>query len=397
MILYILFIIVLFFLFLNKGTGVEGFTQDTVMNNTVNSNMVNNKMVNMVNSNLVNSNMVNNNSLINSNDDPITSENNLINSHSVNNSNINNNLVNNNLVNSQTVNNSNVNNSNVNNNPIKTISKSKQQKFENKKCLLVYYGGSFREGNIGTTISDTKYGYESQKHASISHAKLKRVLNERGYQTDILVNTRHTEYKDDLMNWYNPFNIILNNIPKRMHGKDYMIQSCIENINKLNKEDYNFIFFVRIDLFLKPDFYKILDTESNKIMFLANNYNPRNCKNIINKHGDPEVVDLFIYIPKKYYYILDNKFKLEHNSWVYYKKQYNLNNNDMTFMTTLKFDSNSIIDNNPYYVMGSRKENSELHINMNMNTCPKYMEKKQKYIENPTQYYLNKYTNFYLV
>ena len=39
----------------------------------------------------------------------------------------------------------------------------------------------------------------------------KKVLNEKGYQSDILVNTRDTVYKKDLMNWYNPFNIILNN------------------------------------------------------------------------------------------------------------------------------------------------------------------------------------------
>jgi hypothetical protein len=277
-----------------------------------------------------------------------------------------------------------------------TQDKKNKDTFENnKKCLLVYYGGSFREGNIGSTVSDTKYGYEAQKHASITHAKLKKVLNQKGFQTDILINTRHTEYKDDLMNWYNPFNIILNNIPTKMHGKDYMIQSCIQNINKLDKNEYQFILFIRIDLFLKPDFYKIINTESNKIMFLANNYNPRDCKNSINK--EPSIVDLFVYIPKKYYYILDNKFKLEHNSWLYYKKNYNLNDNDMAFMSTLKFDSNSIIDNNPYYVMGSRKENTEIHKNDNQKTCPKYIEKKQKYIDNPTQYYLNKYNNFYIV
>jgi hypothetical protein len=266
-----------------------------------------------------------------------------------------------------------------------------------KKCLLVYYGGSFREGNIGSTTSDTQYGYEAQKNASITHAKLKKVLNKKGYQTDIIINTRHTDYKSDLMKWYNPFNIIINNIPIKTHGKDYMIQSAVNNIDKLNKDDYDFILFVRIDLFLKPDFYKILNTESNKINFLANNYNPRDCKNIINKQGDPEIVDLFIYIPKKYYYMLDNKFKLEHNSWEYYKKTYKLSDNDMEFMTTLKFDSNSIIDNNPYYVMGSRKENTELHITEqdNQKQCLKYIENKQKYIDNPTKYYLNKYNTFY--
>jgi hypothetical protein len=266
-----------------------------------------------------------------------------------------------------------------------------------KKCLLVYYGGSFREGNIGSTTSDTQYGYDAQKNASITHAKLKKVLNKKGFQTDIIINTRHTDYKSDLMKWYDPFNIIINNIPIKTHGKDYMIQSAVNNIDKLNKEDYDFILFVRIDLFLKPEFYNVLNTESTKINFLANNYNPRDCKHIINKQGDPEIVDLFIYIPKQYYYILDNNFKLEHNSWEYYKQKYKLSDNDMEFMSTLKFDSNSLIDSNPYYVMGSRKENTELHITEQnkQNNCLKYVENKQNYINNPTEFYLNKYNTFY--
>ena len=63
------------------------------------------------------------------------------------------------------------------NNKSKKLDKTDKINENNKKCLLVYYGGSFREGNIGSTKSDTKYGYESQKHASISHLKLKKVLN----------------------------------------------------------------------------------------------------------------------------------------------------------------------------------------------------------------------------
>ena len=144
------------------------------------------------------------------------------------------------------------------------------------------------------------------------------------------------------MNWYNPFNIILNNIPTRVHGKDYMIQSCIQNINKLDKEDYKFILFIRIDLFLKPDFYKILNTESNKIMFLANNFDTNSCKT--KEKNNPVIVDLFVYIPKKYYYILDNKFNLNHNSWLFYKKVYKLTDNDLSFMTNDIFDSNSYMD-----------------------------------------------------
>lgn len=282
-----------------------------------------------------------------------------------------------------------------------TQDRTNKNTIENNKCLLVYYGGSFREGNIGTTISDTKYGYESQKHASITHAKLKRLLNKNGYQTDILINTRHTEYKDDLMNWYNPFNIILNNIPKRIHGKDYMIQSCIQNINKLDKEEYKFILFIRIDLFLKPDFYKILNTESNKIMFLANNYDPKLCINFTKKNN-PKIVDLIMFIPKKYYYILDSKFILNHDSWDYLKTQYKLKDNDISFMTNKMFDSNSMIDFNPYYLMSSRKENINNHttelfnINSPIKKCNRYSEITQQYMSNPTQKYINKYNNFYI-
>ena len=273
-----------------------------------------------------------------------------------------------------------------------------------KKCLLVYYGGSFREGNIGSTTTDTDYGYEAQKNASITHAKLKRVLNKKGFQTDIIINTRHTDYKKELMKWYNPFDIIINNIPLKLHGKDYMIQSAIKNIDKLNKKDYDFMLFIRIDLFLKPEFYKVLNTESDKINFLANNYDPVDCS-ILDKYKNPKIVDLIMLIPKKYYYVLDNKFNLNHDSWSYLKKQYKLSDNDLTFMTTEMFDSNSYKELNNYYIMSSRQESKNKHnkikfdinnkITINKKDCPKYNEHKQEFIHNPSIYYLNKYTNFY--
>ena len=267
-----------------------------------------------------------------------------------------------------------------------------------KKALICYYGGAFREGDVFSTKQDSKYGYDSQKNNSITHAKLKEVLNEKGYQTDILINTRNTKYGNLLKSWYEPYNMIINKLSDKIHGRDYMIQSTIDNIKKLNISDYDFILFIRIDLFLKPDFFDVLDTESDKINFLANNYNPRDCIN--KKDNDPVVNDLFILIPKKYFYILDSKFKLHHESWNYLKKQYKLKDSDMTFMSDKMFDANSIIDKNPYYLMSSRKENKELHnkdkysINYESKDCPTYSN-KQNYLENPTDYYLNKYKSFY--
>ena len=278
------------------------------------------------------------------------------------------------------------------------------EKKMNKKALICYYGGAFREGGSSTIKADTKYGYDSQKNASITHEKLKTVLHERGYQTDILINTRETKYSDQLEKWYEPFNLILNKMSDNISGivgRDELIHSTVKNINKLNKKEYEFILFVRIDLFLKPGFFEVLNTETDKIEFLANNYDPIDCIRFMN--NEPNIVDLFIMIPKKYFYILDNKFKINHKVWRYYKEQYKLKDSDMKFMTNDSFDSNSYKELNDYYVMGSRKESKakynrdkfDINNKVNRKNCPKYNQNKQEFTDNPSQYYLNKYIDFY--
>ena len=273
------------------------------------------------------------------------------------------------------------------------------EKEKTKKCLLVYYGGAFREGIIGTTIQDTDYGYESQERASITHAKLKKVLNKKGYHTDIIINTRTTKYVNKLQDWYSPFNMIINNLSDRIYGKDIMIQSAIKNINNLNKDDYDFILFVRIDLFLKPEFYNVINTETKQINFLANNFDPTVCNNYT-RNKNPKIVDLILLIPKKYYYVLDEKFKLNHTSIDYLKPTYHLKDSDFSFMSNKMFDSNSMMDHNPYYCMSSRKENKTTHAtqlfnNESVKKCKEYIKSEETYIDNPTKYYIDKYNHFY--
>ena len=184
----------------------------------------------------------------------------------------------------------------------------------------------------------------------------------------------------------------MNKLSDKIPGRDFMIQSTIDNINKLNKYEYDFILFIRIDLFLKPDFYDVIDTNIDKISFIANNYDTNTC--LTKYKNDPVIVDLFVLVPKKYFYILDKNFKLNHNSWTYYKQKYNLSDDDMTFISNKIFDSNSYRENNPYYLMSSRKENKNLH--KEVSVCKGYSEKEQKYLDNPTDYYITKYNDFYL-
>jgi len=109
-------------------------------------------------------------------------------------------------------------------------------------------------------------------------------------------------------------------------------------------------------------------------------------------------------VPKKYYHILDNNFKLNHESWTYYKMKYKLSNEDMTFMSDLMFDSNSYLDYNPYYIISGRPENKIFH-NTNktdptvygkvVKDCKIHPKIKSEYLHNPAEYYFMNNKNYY--
>jgi hypothetical protein len=286
------------------------------------------------------------------------------------------------------------------------ISKNKQ-----KKGLICYYGGAFREGHSGNSNQDTEKGFDSQFYSTQSHIKLTSLMKKKGYAIDTIINTYHSTYEKDLKKWYNPYEILFDKINKNIRstdGRDNLIQASIKNINNMTPNDYDFILFIRIDLFLKPDFFKVLNLQSERIQFLAHNFYQHHCG--FTKERDPEVVDLILFVPKKYFYILDNKFKLNHNVWSYYKKQYNLTDDDMSFMTDLRFDSNTYLDYNPYYIISGRPENKIVHnyekTNPNIygkignkrgKDCPPYIKNKQdEYLANPAEYHYRINKDFYV-
>jgi len=286
----------------------------------------------------------------------------------------------------------------------------KTEPFTSKKGLVVYYGGGFRDGPNLSSIQDTVKGYNNQFYASKSHIKLNNVLTNKGYDMDSLVCSYHSKYESLFKLWYNPFDIILNTIKvngKSTDGRDSLIKNCIKNMNDLKMEEYDFVLFIRIDLFLKRDFFDVLNLKSDKVQFLAHNFYTGHCGFTDKK--DPEVVDLILYVPKKHFHMLDNKFKLNHNAWTYYKKQYNLTNDDLGFMTDKRFDSNSYLDLNPFYVISGRPENKKEHSTEKTNPedygnkgnkrgldCPVYKGMKDSYLEQPARHYYEE-SSFYLV
>uniref|UniRef100_A0A6C0ESZ0 Nucleotide-diphospho-sugar transferase domain-containing protein n=1 Tax=viral metagenome TaxID=1070528 RepID=A0A6C0ESZ0_9ZZZZ len=281
-----------------------------------------------------------------------------------------------------------------------------------KKILICYYGGSFREGKSGSSTHSTESGYNNQYYATQSHIKLNKLFNEKGYEVNTLIHTYHSKYEDKLNKWYDPYDFIYKVINPRLasvKGRDNLISSTIKNIKNITPNDYDHILFIRIDLFLKPDFFKIVNVLTEKINFLAHNFYTGHCGFTDNK--DPEVVDLILLVPKKYFYILDDKFKLNHNAWSYYKKTYKLTNDDMTFMSDLRFDSNSYLDYNPYYIISGRPENKKAHNTEKTNPnvygqignkrgkdCQLYVKSekgKDEYLQDPAAFYFNIHKDYY--
>ena len=120
----------------------------------------------------------------------------------------------------------------------------------------------------------------------------------------------------------------------------------------------------------------------------------------------PIVNDLFLFVPRKHNRILDERFKLNHKAWAFYKTTYQLNNYDMGFMVPGNFDSNSHKDFNPYYFIAGRDEAKTMHNSKlfeldetgkePLETCDHpFDEFDQPFLQDPTHYYLMKHKGFY--
>lgn len=292
-----------------------------------------------------------------------------------------------------------------------------------KKCIICYYGAAFREGNMDSTTQDTKYGYKNQEYATKTHLKLHRMLKEQNIDYEVIINTYKSKHINKIKEWYNPVSLNINTMNTSIastNGRDNLIRELVQTINFKDKGriptkdvgKYDFVLFIRLDLFLKPDFYNVLNTNSTTIQFLSHHYDPKNCHSY-SINGEPVVNDLILYIPKLYKFILNKHFVLMHDSWEYYKKMYSLKNNDMGFMSSLMFDANTYKDLNPYYIISGRPENKTTHNNLKDNpndygqysytqfdSCEKYHIDDvliEELTENPCQYYYNLNKEFYEV
>jgi hypothetical protein len=224
---------------------------------------------------------------------------------------------------------------------------------EKKRGILVLYGESFRDGDMGSRVRDCEECVNTQKLASQSHNDLIQFLKERYDITmDVLINTYDTKHKDLLKGFYNSPDIYFH---EELMGSEKI---CQDAIDKVDHTKYDFILVSRPDIFIKPHFYTIFDPYWTKIKFLSlTAYDPRLRGFTNNKNGIyyPDINGLIMFIPQEYFYTLP-MMNSEHQAWYHYMEKYQLTDKDMGFMVNYEFNPNSANMMNDYYKMVGRPE-----------------------------------------
>lgn len=219
--------------------------------------------------------------------------------------------------------------------------------------LILFLGESFRLGNQGTRNRGSLKSYDEQINACNSHIRFIEHIIKK-YQLnkiDVYISSYTTQYDNDLLSIYNKY--LLGHI---FHANPIGLNNLFHSsLDKIKNYEYDFILFIRIDLFLKDYFMEVFNPKIDIILFPTICFIPFNIS-----HGDPRVNDMLIFIPKKYYRYL-RYIEISHDSWHKIIKHTNLCYDDMDTMINTYHDSDSNKDFNPLYYIVNREENKIFH------------------------------------
>jgi hypothetical protein len=225
--------------------------------------------------------------------------------------------------------------------------------------LILFVGESFRYGNQYNRNRGIPESYYDQIKACNSHITFIEKIKEK-YQLNsvsVFISTYNTQYDTDLLKIYEKYSIGHKLYPDVI-GYNNIFQNSINVIE--NKEQYDFILFIRIDLFLKDHFMDVFDPTINMILFPCITWRwDCHIRNEPEKNN-PRVVDTILFIPKKYYSYIKT-ICIGHNSWDDLIRKTDLTYDDLDVMIKTYHDSDSNKDFNPLYYIVNRREISHFH------------------------------------
>lgn len=162
-----------------------------------------------------------------------------------------------------------------------------------------------------------------------------------------------TKFQNDLSNVYSKY-LLSSTYHETAMGMQNLIEYSLNDIQKIQKE-YDFILFMRIDLYLKDKFTQLFDSKWDKILFPSICFKPHHI--IL---GHPRVNDVMTFFPKKYFNYI-NCTKFCHDAWYFFMNETDLTYDDIDTMIETFNDSDSAKDFNPMYFIVNRPECQRFH------------------------------------
>jgi len=219
--------------------------------------------------------------------------------------------------------------------------------------LILLRGMSFRDGTRGTTSYGTDFAIESQKEATLSHAKLYHYLKTK-YNIDLKIHldTASTKYDDLLKEWLSDCNASFNFTEQRD-------ASQLQNLNRILKSisgslwSYNFVLICRNDIHLKDAFIEIIKPDDNEFKYPFVLW----YKNRKIKFNTPKISDTVFFFPRRYFRLFD-AFTVDQGDFhdIILQMKYMESNLEHSPFINTYHDSDSYYDFNPLYRMVSRDE-----------------------------------------
>lgn len=216
------------------------------------------------------------------------------------------------------------------------------------KGLFIIIGESFRTGSQGSRIRGNESSYSEQIDACKSHIKFfEHLKTEYNLEPHVSMLTYSTQYDKVLQDIYAPY---LNKFGflQEVIGLQNLFRHALDGISL---DMYDFICYIRIDLFLKSDFFKIFNPKWNTITYPSIAWKQDSLY-----EGYPRVTDMMIFVPRELYpYLMSGM--VCHEGW-YILCQSGLDNTKINTMINTYHDSDSQKDWNPIYRVVNRPESN---------------------------------------
>ena len=231
--------------------------------------------------------------------------------------------------------------------------------------LVMILGESFRMGTQNTRTRGTPESYAEQIRACESHIAFLRYISNK-YRMDhppcVFVASYTTPFDAKLLYVYRKY-ISGHRLYKDVVGINTLLQESLAFILKNEKlttmadlkTKYDFILFLRIDLFLKDYFIKNFDPRADLILYPSICFLPYDK---VGKH--PRVNDTMMFVPAKYFEYFPS-IEISHESWYYLVSRTDLTHEDLGTMVKTYHDSDSFKDWNPLYYIVNREQNQIFH------------------------------------